>query len=559
LTLLIFRADTSSFVHKVVCGRPVAETTEDESVTTVVQEWTDECCQLHEDCKINPSSPIGFLKATLPKRVVDVRPFHSEYQVKIVPYDGKSTYLALSHRWTSGPMPDWVTRKSNVSLRNDEFHLETLGKTVQDAISATRKLGCHFIWIDSLCIVQDDEMDWTFEAANMAGIYTNAMITISADSADDDDAGFLGKRVKFGEEGGSLLVRDDEQSREYLEVRLRYKNQIPTATPAEGEIFEIDVLSSPLSKRAWITQERILSPRILHYGKHQVFWECWSSCFAEDGHKFGQGTRGDRIAPFLRVLHDNSLTSKDIYRAWLLVIQDYAARKLSRETDKLPALSGMARIVSKRTNDAYLAGLWQGNLHMDLLWRTHAGYPGTKTPAEWRAPSWSWMAWDCQISNYILNEQRLANVRDAEPPQSAIRVLEVETNLKTADEFGQISGANIRLRGVLRPAVNIGPFTKGIGGFGPGWNPIYDADNNMIPIGNADFDDRKTSVIGRVFCLKVVEITPLYKQACLVLAATGRRKSEFRRIGLGVLQDRYYGEEGKDFFQGYEEQDIILV
>ncbi|PQE17511.1 heterokaryon incompatibility -domain-containing protein [Rutstroemia sp. NJR-2017a BBW] len=135
-------------------------------------------------------------------------------------------YLALSHRWIQGPTPEWVTREANNSFKTrfEWFSIDELPATVNDAVKVTRELGFQYVWIDSICIIQDSPQDWATEASKMADVYTNAFLTLFADCGKDDNS-----------------------------------------------IFEEDVESAYLSDRAWIFQERILSVRILHFGRDQIF------------------------------------------------------------------------------------------------------------------------------------------------------------------------------------------------------------------------------------------------------------------------------------------------
>lgn len=122
-------------------------------------------------------------------------------------YGNCSDYVALSH--CQGHHPFVATTKSTLRARKAGVAWTQLSKTFQDAIILTRDLGVDFVWIDSLCIIQDDAEDWAREASQMASIYRNGYITIAATWAASGQEGFLHGRelpkvyqfpVAFGEQ-----------------------------------------------------------------------------------------------------------------------------------------------------------------------------------------------------------------------------------------------------------------------------------------------------------------------------------------------------------------------
>jgi hypothetical protein len=153
-----------------------------------------------------------------------------------------------------------------------------------------------------------------------------------------------------------------------------------------------DLEESKLNGRAWTLQERILSPALLHFTRHALIWECRTHTCTEDGHI-------SSCNPFSKHLtgHGSSI-HEDPYLAWYVLLQDYTRRKLTYPSDRLPALDGLAKHFSKETGmNGYLAGLWEGDLTRGLLWGKKVSLKEIMD----RAPSWSWVSQDGEISYRI--------------------------------------------------------------------------------------------------------------------------------------------------------------
>ncbi|KAH9207793.1 heterokaryon incompatibility, partial [Leptodontidium sp. 2 PMI_412] len=149
-------------------------------------------------------------------------------------------YVALSHCWGGSILPR--ATKATIQLLKSTIDWGSLTKTFQDAITLTRKLGFHYIWIDSLCIIQDDENDWRVESLKMADIYENAELVVSATGAKDGSEGLFRERKPV-----QILASDDTQ---------------------DSSTF------NPLLTRAWAFQEKLLATRIVHFADHELVWEC---------------------------------------------------------------------------------------------------------------------------------------------------------------------------------------------------------------------------------------------------------------------------------------------
>ena len=178
-----------------------------------------------------------------------------------------SRYMTLSHCWGTGPTFKLTT--ANLSSLRLHIPVDELPQTFQDDFALTRRLGTDYLWIDSLCIVQDDREDWFSESARMGDVYKNGLCCIAA-------TGFSSSRT------GLYATRTAER---LLPCRV-FANwdgkRHDGKHPVRGEYYlvELDrywynaVDEAPLQRRAWAMQERLLAPRVLHFGSEQLLWEC---------------------------------------------------------------------------------------------------------------------------------------------------------------------------------------------------------------------------------------------------------------------------------------------
>jgi hypothetical protein len=261
-----------------------------------------------------------------------------------------------------------------------------LSSTFQDAIQITKHFGLRYLWIDSLCIIQDSITDWEQESAMMGRVYERCWLNIAASAASDGSGGFFAKR-------------DTTAPRlEPVKARFSWLGQRQGTYLFLPPNFKFRILrNEPLGRRAWVYQERQLSPRTLHFTTSQAFWECCERdacemlpsglpCIAEKSWKSLEEEDGavDYVAP--TVTPDPRLNS---YNLWDKVVHSYTLGSLTVNSDKLIALAGVAQKLQPLLHSEYLAGLWREYLEYQLLW--HVGnYKEPVRPEPYRAPSWSW-------------------------------------------------------------------------------------------------------------------------------------------------------------------------
>jgi len=324
------------------------------------------------------------------------------------------------------------TTIGNIENHCQSIDIADLTRTFQDAIQISRRLGLKHIWIDSLCIVQDDKRDWEVSAGQMASIYANAYIVISATRTKTGDDGCFSERV-----GSHKLTtaKEDEQLVTVF-VRRETEHRYFTQTPP---IFD----PVPLFERAWCFQERLLARRIIHYTDDEIYWECGQSLLCECGSVEGPVYRdnkpdnGNFKVQYTRHVHKEDLTMK--LHLWYQIMHEYSQRALTFENDFLPALSGTASQIASPLLGRYYAGIWEHTMPQALLWRPWGGKLNhvARRPPGYRAPSWSWAAIDAACITWDINAE---NTDDLEYP---CQILGLDRTLISSDPYGQISDAYI--------------------------------------------------------------------------------------------------------------------
>ncbi len=169
-------------------------------------------------------------------------------------------YLALSHRWGApGKHRAFRTMKADDKGQQERIiEIDQLPKTFRNAIEVTRSLGVQYLWIDSLCIVQDDKEDWNRESKRMEQVFSSAYCTIAATCASGTDDGFLKPRPE----------------RQCVTIYGSESDAHPFYVCEAIDDFAQHVDQNELNRRGWVLQERALSRRTIHFTKYQTYWEC---------------------------------------------------------------------------------------------------------------------------------------------------------------------------------------------------------------------------------------------------------------------------------------------
>ncbi|KAL9116072.1 MAG: hypothetical protein Q9227_000441 [Pyrenula ochraceoflavens] len=340
-----------------------------------------------------------------------------------------------------------------------EIPLQELSRTHRDSLSITRRLGYRFIWIDSLCIVQDCVEDWRKESAKMASIYGNSTCNIAAKGA-TSHAGCFVRRNPL-----SLRPCQLTQTNTTIDpAQGVYAHPYPTANYQSFALYNYDT-NTPLLDRAWVQQERLLAPRLLYFGGKEIHWECcllqasetWPSGPTGDEHSFDElyplkAAFESELQPYVE-WSDNDLYDFN-YMLWRNgVVPKYTAAELTFEKDRLAALAGIASVVQAQTGLTSVAGLWKELLPLELLWvRDGALTPGHNYRNDgtvWKAPTWSWVS-VLGRKRYLGGALNYPNLREE---AYTCQVVDCITQPLDTDTpiLGEYSEASLTLKGYLGP------------------------------------------------------------------------------------------------------------
>ena len=413
--------------------------------------WIRECSNKHEPCR-ELGGAIRQRDLPRPSRLVEVGNSHEPlvrlcYTKNIPVTQGSLKYTTLSHCWGNFPITRLLQDNHDSFLQSIDYN--SLSKTFQDAIRVTRSIGIRYIWIDSLCIIQNSEEDWAIESQRMEGIYSSSYLNIAAGHAADGRSG--------------LDIERDCRSLTPLVVNLSsdfpIKNQHDRYVCVEFGLWGREVLKCPLASRAWVAQERFLSPRTIHFASSQIFYECPGLCACES-YPRGLPTAVAAIDPRMKLYSRSDLdlmknpAFEFVSRMWIGFVEDYSRMALTKQADKLIAIAGIARRIASwiATDDSdteYSAGVWtliRGRMDMtQLLWIQLRQTPKLSSRL-WRAPSWSWASVDGAVTHNHSDftdsgaKGRCASIHHR-----------VKMNLIDHTPFGRVRGGILQLQGSLIP------------------------------------------------------------------------------------------------------------
>ena len=337
--------------------------TGDEAHLRTINRWIQNCEETHSVCRLEKSQKAG---AFIPTRLINVSAANLPYLTTGVRVSDQKDrrYITLSHRWQNKDMPKLLV--SNLHEFLEAIQINTLPAVFVDAIDMCRRLGVPFLWIDALCLIQDDAADCDLEIASMGEIYANAFMNIGATGASDRPGS--GLYTKLNPVGRTPLYMKFQQG---TEVFSRILHE-PSAT---NRINQSDLMS-----RGWVFQERLLSPRSI-YMDDLLGWECAqlvaTEVYPEGRIRLGSDEVWDYDLPFKvpSLLRSDALDTEpggvDYYLRWLDLAQSFSTCQLTYDEDALPAISGLARAFQNKLQDQYVAGLWYKDIVRGLLWSTN--------------------------------------------------------------------------------------------------------------------------------------------------------------------------------------------
>lgn len=408
---------------------------------------------------------------------------NEEYKL-VLEFPAESTpstraYLALSYCW--GGDQTHKTTRCQIAAADYDLDWTALPASIQDAVKVTANLGFEYLWVDSLCIIQDDPVQKARQMAHMCEVYQNAALTIRACKAKRAVDGFLhpinlenifDMAVKLSYR---MNLPPDVDSLD-VAAGFSYEDLVQYLTlPPDGKSVESEKLTGsiyigcgqdqitlddddvqidevfryriePIDLRGWTLQERYLSPRRLDFGRRQISWHCPTGI---EYHLPRDGWQVRWSDPELEIFHAfEGVTLSDLpLKTWChfyRLVEEYTGRELGVPRDRILAISAIAEKFRSFLRDEYVAGLWRQTLPYTLLWsidNTNWRHLGHR-PAEYQGPSWSWTAvndkvsfWFARVGNNLMQTLFEEDPSHPEPwPNEPSTVLRVDANIELEDE-----------------------------------------------------------------------------------------------------------------------------
>lgn len=385
----------------------LAPSTASDSTLEFAKKWIEDCQTSHPRCPLS----MGFKP---PTRLVDI----SSDNIRLCTTRERGIhppYATLSHCW--GTVSFFTLTQSNHTSLLQGIPFQNLTKTFQDAIAVSRRLGFFFIWIDSLCIIQDDEDDWRRESALMSQVYGNAVVNIAASKAENGSFG--------------LFTERDPRKVDRQFIRSSTSDVYEVL---DNESYNRCVVKAPLSVRGWAFQERFLSARTLHFTGEQIFCECRSGIINE---LLPNGIPRAQISRF-KFPHD-----RENMKSWFQAVVLYSRTSLTFSTDKLVALSGIARHFQDIYKYEYVGGLWRKDIERQLCWAVINHRINTRART-YQAPTFSWaslnqaISWDWGSFDDITTDLMNGNVLISVMGSTVVPV--------GTDPLGQLKDATLQIQ-----------------------------------------------------------------------------------------------------------------
>lgn len=342
-----------------------------------VGKWLQECVsQSHGSHEICSRRVIE--SGSYPTRLLKLDEVEKSGYVRLVATadypNGIPEYTTLSHCWghPEGPRP-LETKRATLAGHKSGILLERLPKTFQDAVRITRRIGKKFLWIDSLCIVQDDRREWESEALNMAAIYHNSFLTIAAASSVNCEGGCGLEPWRIG------II----QGRSTMDPNATYQMKLKRLQTSQRD----EKLPLPLNTRGWTTQEWYLSPRTLYTTNQHIFWACGVHRDQED---CDRNLATEMVSVSKKIIdHKSPRFQEHLAQQWDSIIKNYSNRVFTHQADKIPAFAGIIQFHAAERKDDHVLGFWKKELPYSLGWWGSGIRQRSKIPG---IPTWSWFS-----------------------------------------------------------------------------------------------------------------------------------------------------------------------
>jgi hypothetical protein len=351
----------------------------------ILRNWIRQCEDRHGN-KCHAPKWLGKVEQPSCLKVIDVE------RRCIINAPRSCRYLALSYVWGNDQSGRCEKRNITKFRKKNGLSGKDLPKTIEDAMELVSALGERYLWVDRLCITQDDNDDKAEQLPKMDLIYSGAVVTII---------------VAAGKGAASGLPGIREGSRKVTQGTLRVgKNLFLMHTVAQGSSGHLQY--SKWNTRGWTFQERLMSRRALIFTPDQVFWNCESVTWNEETVLEPEEPACDML-PGVFECNDEWLDEGELKfssQLWSTYIVQYSTRQLTDQSDAQSAFSGILRRMEYTNNELYHWGLPHTRFDQAISWL----HGSTRREQRCRLgevtfPSWSWLGWTGFISAPIFHER----------------------------------------------------------------------------------------------------------------------------------------------------------
>ncbi|KAI1748947.1 heterokaryon incompatibility protein-domain-containing protein [Xylaria castorea] len=493
--------------------------------------------------------------------------------------ESRVEYASLSYCWGSlvEAASQYRTTRQNLQQRLAQIDIARTTTVIKDAADVCKALGIRYLWVDSVCIIQDDNVDWEQEAAQMSNVYRNCALTICPMSSSSCSQGFLEKRSHGIDIPFRSRVSPDIVGHYTLRNSVRCLISFLSCGNPRGEDFEEAVWET----RAWTFQEYHLSRVLLCFGKRKIHIISRKGIISEGETQYGE--IGKPVVSFLEhcIANGEDLDCETTYNHWMGLAGTYCMRQLTYPTDKFPALSGLATYFKGLLDldDQYLAGLWQKDLHRQLFWMVPNMERETfdelfgpqRSSRQFIAPSWSWAGQSLRFENSHRYFHMQGPFTDYRSEYISVEPC-IDQSSKVENFYGQIEKASlmiisrIRKIPVLPKGFHDDNFTD------PLWQIKdkeggYLADCNLDWNGEDDDSDRELDLLLLGSAIEVSENGPFGKDQRyawgLIICPAARDNKEVayarKYYRAGIFYSKPKGKAGLSIFEGCDNKTVCLI
>ena len=355
----------------------------------ILRTWLSKCESNHSMCWWTGRKP------SLRLRLFDIR-FRCVRQFQISS-DNTVRYVALSYVWGSQAQRLTLSRANHKVLsKKGAINLDVISRTISDAAIVVDMLGERYLWVDALCILQDDQDDLAEQIPVMGQIYARSLVTIMAAASIDSNSGLPGvstqarsaQRISKPLNGGVLLRTC--RPKDILRLEPKWED---VSSSKQKDYLK----NSKWDTRGWTFQEKVLSRRCLFFMQEQVYWECQCASWCEETClETDSEYRFSWEIPSLNFFSDREfpvgkkMAGEDVIWAFSRLIEEYTSRTLTYKEDTYRAFSGLVHILEDLTGARFLQGLHVSEFSRSLCW--HNGESSSLRSGN-DFPTWSWLAW----------------------------------------------------------------------------------------------------------------------------------------------------------------------